>query len=67
MADAVYAVSLLPDRSSTDGAVAIGANSLTMMAAARLRGFRCAAVGRSHAGHDRILIGHSWRQADGRH
>lgn len=44
MADTVCAVSLLPDQASTDGAMAIGANSLTIIAADRLSGFRCATI-----------------------
>lgn len=43
MVDAVLAVSWWPCRVSTNGAVAIGANSPTMIAADRLRGFGCAA------------------------
>ena len=46
MADAVLAVSWRPYRGLADGAVAIGANSLTMSMADRLRGFKRTAVGR---------------------
>ncbi|MGL5165463.1 MAG: hypothetical protein ACRC9K_06215 [Afipia sp.] len=43
MADTVLAVSWRLYRELTDGAVAIGANSLTMIAADQLRGLGCAA------------------------
>ena len=62
MADTVLAVSWRPYRGLADGAVAIGANSLTMTAAERLRGFECA-VAQSCASNARVNghLEHSWR------
>jgi len=68
MADTVLAVSWQPYRELPDGAIAIGANSLTMIAADRLRGCGSAtAMSRAPDMRLDIRIEHSWRQANRRH
>lgn len=65
MADAVLAASLQPYRRLPDGAIAIGVNSLTMIAVERIRmrdGRPCASSARVNDRTER-----SWRQVNRRH
>lgn len=64
MADAVLAVSLRPRRIVPDGAIAIGANSLTMIETARSCGARCTAVRRARYAWPNERTEHSRRHVN---